>query len=218
MTYLANRGQIITTDEGGSYLVMKDGYIHRQETAKKDKGVQIVAFEQYIFDISQFGPKSKAGGLRRGELYLHELMNPDTKNPDYTRNPGRYRAEIHERFSTALYPLVYIMIVINFLGHPRTLRENGWLGIFMAFGISVALRAGGLAATNLSNKEAWAVALVYGIPIGAIIVAALTIHVRMAPRTRLRISLDALAKLQIINEKILTVLGIKTEQNSGRVG
>ncbi len=218
MTYLANRGQIISTDEGGSYLVMKDGYIHRQEAAKKDKGVQIIAFEQYIFDITQFGPNSKSGNLRRGELYLPELLSPDPNNPDYTRNPRRYRAEIHERFSTALYPLVYIMIVLNFLGHPRTLRENGWLGIFTAFGIAVALRAGGLAATNLSNKEAWAVALVYGIPIGAIIIAALTIHVRMAPQTRLRINLDALAKLQILNDKILTVLGIKTEQNSGRVG
>ena len=218
MTYLAKRGQILSTDEGGSYLVMKNGYIHRQETAKKGKGVQIIAFEQYIFDITQFGPNSKAGDLRRGELYLHELMNPDPKNPDYARNPGRYRAEIHERFSTALYPLVYIMIVIIFLGRPRTLRENGWLGIFMAFGIAVSLRAGGLAATNLSNKEAWAVALVYGIPIGAIIIAALIIHVRMAPRARLRINQNILDKLQIFNEKVQTVLGVKTEQNSGRVG
>ena len=218
MTYLAKRGQIISSDEGGSYLVMKDGYIHRQETAKKDKGVQIIAFEQYIFDITQFGPDSTAGHLRRGELYLHELMNPDPKNPDYASNPGRYWPEIHQRFSTALYPLVYIMIVINFLGHPRTLRENGWLGIFMAFGIAVSLRAGGLAATNLLNKEAWAVALVYGIPIGAIIIAALTIHVRMAPQSWLRINLKTLSKLQILNEKILTMLGVKNEQNSGRVG
>ncbi|MFQ5625987.1 MAG: LptF/LptG family permease, partial [Methyloligellaceae bacterium] len=43
MTYLANRGSIVSNDEG-SYLVMKDGYIHRKESAKKDKGVQIVAF------------------------------------------------------------------------------------------------------------------------------------------------------------------------------
>jgi len=91
MTYLANRGQILSTDEGGSYLVMKDGYIHRQETGKKDKGVQIIAFEQYIFDITQFGPNSKAGGLRRGELYLHELINPDPKNRDYARRQRIYR-------------------------------------------------------------------------------------------------------------------------------
>lgn len=222
MTYLANRAQIVSNEEG-SYLVMKDGYIHRQETAKKDKDkekkdVQIVAFEQYVFDITQYGPKSKGKALRRGELYLSELMNPDPNNPDYKRNPGRYSAEIHERFSTALYPLAYIMIVISFLGHPRTIRESGWWGIAMAFSIAVLLRAAGLAATNLSNLKPWAIVMVYGLPIGAIIIAALATHVRMAPYTRLRINLNALAKIQILNEKILAVLGVKTEQNSGRVG
>lgn len=222
MTYLANRGQIVS-NEDGSYLVMKDGHIHRKETTKKDrakvkKDVQIVAFEQYVFDISQYGPKSKGKGLRRGELYLSELMNPDPNNPDYKRNPNRYTAEIHDRFSSALYPLTYIMIVISFLGHPRTIRESGWWGIGMAFGIAVLLRAAGLSATNLMNLKPWAIVMVYGLPIGAIIIAALTTNVRMAPNTRLRINLNVLAKLQILNEKILAVLGVKTEQNSGRVG
>jgi lipopolysaccharide export system permease protein len=217
MTYLANRGQIVSNDDG-SYLVMKDGQIHRQETAKKDQEVQIVAFEQYIFDISQYGPKSKTNSLRRGELYLSELMNPDPNNPDYKRNPGRYNAEIHERFSSALYPLTYIMIVIAFLGQPRTVRENRLASIVMAFGVAVALRAAGLAATNLLTFQPSATTLVYGIPIGAIIVAGITAHVRMAPYALPRINLDALAKLQILNNKILVVLGVKTEQNGGRVG
>jgi hypothetical protein len=30
--------------------------------------------------------------------------------------------------------------------------------------------------------------------------------------------LDALAKLQIFNNKVMAVLGVKTEQNGGRVG
>ena len=148
MTYLANRGQIVSNDDG-SYLVMKEGHIHRKENAKKDNEVQIVAFEQYIFDITQYGPISQANSLRRGELYLSELMNPDPDNPDYKRNPGRYMAEVHERFSTALYPLVYIMVVINFLGHPRTVRESRLWSISMAFGVAVLLRVAGLTATNL---------------------------------------------------------------------
>ncbi len=217
MTYLANRGQIISNDDG-SYLVMKDGQIHRKETAKKDQEVQIVAFEQYIFDISQYGPKSKTYSVRRGELNLSELMNPDPDNRDYKINPGRYSAEIHERFSTALYPLAYIMIVINFLGHPRTVRENRLLSIVMAFGIAISLRAAGLAATNLLTFQPSALILVYGIPVCAILVAGIAAHVRMAPYAWPRISLDALAKLQIFNNKLLAMLGVKTEQNGGRVG
>jgi len=218
MTYLANRGQIITNDDG-AYMVMRDGHIHRQEKTKKDDdGVQIVAFEQYIFDITQYGPKSKVTNLRRGELYLSELMNPNPNNPDYKRSPGRYRAEIHDRFSSALYPLVYAMIVLIFLGNPRTVRENRWSAIIMAFSVAVLLRAAGLAATNILSLNPAAIVMVYGIPIGAIIVAGFTASVRMAPYTRHRINLDALAKLQIFNEKLLAVLGVKTEQNGGRVG
>jgi lipopolysaccharide export system permease protein len=217
MTYLADRGQIIS-NEDGSYLIMKDGHIQRKETAKKNQEVRIVAFEQYIFDISQYGPKSEGSSLKRGELYMSELLNPDVKNRNYIRNPGRYRAEIHERFSSALYPLAYIMIVINFLGHPRTIRENRFMSIVMAFGVAVSLRAAGLAATNLLAVEPSATTLVYAIPIGAILVAGITAHVRMAPYARPRISLDALAKFQILNNKVLAVLGVKTEQNGGRVG
>jgi lipopolysaccharide export system permease protein len=215
MTYLANRGQIVSNDDG-SYLVMKDGHIHRKELSKKDNEVQIVAFEQYIFDISQYGPKSTGSSLKRGELYLSELMNPDVTNRDYS--PGRYTAEIHERFSSALYPLAYIMIVINFLGHPRTVRENRMWSIVIAFGVAISLRVAGLATNNMLATQPAFTTLVYAIPIGAIIVAGIMAHVKMAPYARPRISLDVLAKLQIFNNKLLAVLGVKTEQNGGQVG
>lgn len=217
MTYLANRGQIISNDDG-SYLIMKDGHIHRKELAKNNNEVQIVAFEQYIFDISQYGPKSTGSNLRRGELYLSELMNPDVTNRNYIRNPGRYTAEIHERFSSALYPLAYIMIVINFLGRPRTVRENRMSSVVMAFAAAIAIRAAGLAANNLLATQPSFTTLVYAIPIGAIIVAGITAHVKMAPYALPRISLDALAKLQILNNKFMAALGVKTEQNGGQVG
>jgi len=110
------------------------------------------------------------------------------------------------------------MIVINFLGHPRTVRENRWGAILLAFGIALLPRVAGVIAANLLKTQASAVLLVYAIPIGAILIAAFTAHVRMAPYARLRINLDALTKLQIFNNKLLAVLGVKTEQNGGRVG
>ena len=217
MTYLAKRGRIVSSDDG-SYLVMQDGHIHRQEKAKTDKGVQIVAFEQYIFDITQYGPKSEVKSLSRGELYLPELLNPESANPHFKNSPGRSRAELHRRFASALYPFVYVMIVINFLGHPHTVRENRWGAIFMAIGTAIVLRVGGITAMNLLKTYPSAITLVYGIPLCTILIAAFTAHVRMAPYARLRISLNALAKIQIFNNKLLAVLGVKTEQNGGRVG
>lgn len=217
MTYLANRARIVSSDNG-SYLIMKDGHIQRQERAKKDQGVQIVSFEQYIFDITQYGPKSGDRTLSWGELGVWELINLDPDSEMYKRNPGRARAELHERFASTIYPLVYIMIVINFLGHPRTVRENRWGAIVMVIGIAILLRAGGVTAMNLMKTYPSAIALVYGIPIGTIIIAAFTAHVRMASYARLRINRNALTKLQIFNNKMLAVLGVKTDQNGGRVG
>lgn len=217
MTYLADRARIVSSDNG-SYLVMKDGHIQRQEKAKKDQGVQIVSFEQYIFDITQYGPTSGDKAQSWGELSVSELINPDRDSGMYKRNPGRARAELHERFSSAIYPLAYIMIVINFLGHPRTIRENRWGAIFMAIGAALLLRASGLTAMNLLKTYPAAIALVYGFPTGAILVAAFTAHVRMAPYARLGIYLNSLSKVQIFNNKIPAVPGVETEQNGGRVG
>jgi lipopolysaccharide export system permease protein len=60
----------------------------------------------------------------------------------------------------------------------------------LAAGIAVGLRVSGLTASKLVTLSAGATPLVYVIPIGAIIVAALTAHVRMSPELRSKLSLQ----------------------------
>jgi lipopolysaccharide export system permease protein len=60
----------------------------------------------------------------------------------------------------------------------------------MAFGIALGLRVAGLTAGNMVALNPWAVALVYGIPVGAIVVAAWAAHVRMSPQLRSRLSFE----------------------------
>jgi lipopolysaccharide export system permease protein len=97
---------------------------------------------------------------------------------------------LHERLATPLYPLVFAFIAIAFLGHARTTRESRWAQIFAAFGLAVLLRVAGITAGNLVALNPWAIALVYGIPLGAIIVAAWAAHVKMAPELRSRLSFE----------------------------
>ena len=59
MSYLAERGRILSNDEG-SYLVMFDGYVHRFNAEDKNKAVQIVAFDQNMLDLSEFELKGRA--------------------------------------------------------------------------------------------------------------------------------------------------------------
>jgi lipopolysaccharide export system permease protein len=190
MSYLAERGRILTNDYG-SYLVMFQGYIHRYNDEDKDKNVQIVAFDQNMLDISEFSPKDNDGkDLRPRESYTSDLISPDMSNPVTRRNYGQIRSELHDRFATPLYPIVFAFVAIALLAHARTTRESRWGQILVAFGIAIGLRVAGITVGNLVAVSTWAVALVYAIPLGAIIVAAWAAQVKMAPQLRSRLSFE----------------------------
>lgn len=217
MTYLAKRGRIVKNDDG-AFLVMQGGQIHRQHPNQDDKSVQIVEFEQYIFDISQFGPKSEVTELKPRERYLGELLYPDPEDSYYKRYPLLFPAEVHNRFSNILYPFVFVLIPIMFLGQARTIRQGRWNAIVLAFGCAVMVRVAGFAATNLNSLHPSAVVLVYGVPLGAILVAALVAHARMAPQTRFGIWFELLAKLKPDNNNFWSARGIMAGRRRGRVG
>ncbi|HEU0017616.1 MAG TPA: LPS export ABC transporter permease LptF [Methyloceanibacter sp.] len=190
MSYLADRGRIVSNDEG-AYLVMFDGHIHRYETKSPDQGVQIVAFDQYILNISDLNPKETGSKeLRSRERYVGELLNPDPKLLKGKGDIGQLRTELHDRFSTPFYPLLFAILAVAILGHARTTRESRWAQILIAAGIAVGLRVSGLTASNLVTLSAGATPLVYLIPIAAILVAALAAHVRMSPELRSKLSLQ----------------------------
>ena len=190
MSYLADRGRIISNDDG-AYLVMFDGHVHRYETKSPDQGVQIVAFDQYLLNISDLNPKDTGSKeLRPRERYLGELLNPDPKLLKAKGAVGQLRTELHDRFSTPFYPLLFALLAVAILGHARTTRESRWAQILIAAGIAVGLRVSGLTASNLVTLSAGATPLVYLIPIAAILVAALAAHVRMSPELRSKLSLQ----------------------------
>jgi lipopolysaccharide export system permease protein len=190
MSYLAERGRIISNDDG-AYLVMFDGHVHRYEVKDPSKGVQIVAFDQYVLNISDFSPKDTTSKeLRPRERYLRELLSPDPKLLKQKGAAGQLRTELHDRFSTPFYPLLFVFLAVAVLGHARTTRESRWAQILVAAGIALGLRVSGLTASNLVTLSAAATPLVYLIPIGAIIVAALVAHVRMSPELRSKLSLQ----------------------------
>jgi lipopolysaccharide export system permease protein len=190
MSYLAEKGRIISNDDG-SYLVMFDGYVHRYNAENTDKSVQIIAFDQNMLDISEFSPKDDDDKeLRPRERYIGDLISPDPNDKIAKTFYGQLRSELHERLSTPLYPLVFVVIALALLGHARTTRESRWGQILTAFGLAVGLRVVGIAANNLVTINAWAVALVYAVPLGAIFFAAWAAHVRMSPELRSKLSFE----------------------------
>lgn len=208
MTYLAERGRILTNDDG-SYLIMFGGYVQRSNRESKDKDVQIVAFDQNMLDLSEFGQDEGDGkDVRPGEEYISELISPNLTDPVIARSYPKIQTELHERLATPIYPLAFAFIAIALLGHARTTRESRWAQILTAFGLAVALRVAGITAGNLVALNAWAVALVYAIPLGAIIIAALGAHAKMAPKLRSRLSFKL--KFQPKKIKFWTGRGMQT--------
>jgi len=209
MSYLAERARILSNDEG-SYLIMFDGYVQRFDAKNKEKAAQIVEFDQNVLDISSLSPKGP--GRRRlepKEASIGDLLNISNNKDIPPKDYGHFRYELHERLATPLYPLVFIFVAIALMGQVRTTRENRWGQIFAAFGIAVGLRVAGITAGNLVTLNAWAVVLVYAIPVAAILIAAWVAHVRMSPELRSKLSFGL--KLQPKNIKFWAGRGMQTE-------
>lgn len=186
ITYLADRGQVLQQD-GRSFLVMRGGHIQRVDAKRED--VQIIAFDSYIFDISELGPEAKKKSYEAKERFLGELWNPDPDDPRYQRQAGKFRAELHDRIASPLYAIVFVVIAVSMLGFARTTREGAAQSIAFAFIFAVAVRGAGLAATNLAVKHAWAVALIYAIPLLALIAAVMLAQRNMRPHNLHRIEI-----------------------------
>ncbi|MFD1702691.1 LPS export ABC transporter permease LptF [Methylopila henanensis] len=162
VTYLAERGQIVE-ERGSTFLVLEDGSVQRRESAGKDPA--IVVFQRYAFDLSPFTGASEVTSYKPRERYTSELMSPDANDSAYKAQPGRFRAELHERLVNPLYPVAFMLIAFAALGRPRTTRQSRATAILAAVVAVAATRIAGLGVTNLLVSTAWAVAAVYALPI-----------------------------------------------------
>lgn len=180
MTYLAEEGQIIKQDEDRAFLIMRRGHIQRQDG--KSKNVTIIVFESYIFDISQFGPKEGPKDFKPRERFLSELLYPDPKDGFYKAQAGKFRSELHDRLSNPLYSILFVLIVGVHLAYPRTTRDSRTQSLFTGFAVAALLRIVGLAGVNiLVKKTALGLAIVWGVPVIGIAVAATMIHFEIRP-------------------------------------
>lgn len=184
LSYLAERGTIVKKDRS-AFLIMHNGDIVRRTA--KDGPPRIIRFDRYVIDLARMAPKSSEKiHYKPKELNLDELWNPDPDNIFYKAKPGKFRSTLHARISSPLYPIAFALIVLASVGQAQSHRQGRTYSVVNAFALSALVRMGGLAATNLLTLKAWAVVLVYGIPVSAIIVAAIVAHMRMRPRKKSR--------------------------------
>jgi lipopolysaccharide export system permease protein len=168
LTYIAETGDIVKKGDK-AYLILHDGKVLRR-VAGQD--TSIVEFDSYVLDMATASAKGKAETPKPHARYMWELLDPDPNDYYYQNNPGSFRAELHERIASLLYPFSFVAIVIAYLGQARTTRQGRGRAQVAAFSLSAGLKLAGVASGNLFASNPYAILLVYGLPIGSMAVAA----------------------------------------------
>ncbi|MCO5093236.1 LPS export ABC transporter permease LptF [Bosea sp. (in: a-proteobacteria)] len=175
--YLAERGRTVEA-EGQSFLMLEKGTIQRE--TRNTSTTSIISFERYALNLSALTGDSSGGpGEGDGDKVIYkprerstwDLLRQDPNEPYYKIQEGRFRAELHNRLSAPLYPFAFMLIAFAAIGEARTTRQGRALAIQSAIMIVGATRIAAYAAWTASVRSPFAAALLYILPIAAIVLA-----------------------------------------------
>ncbi len=173
-SFLAQTGTLIK-QQGQPFLLMQEGHVLRRAIPPVEPP-QIIEFQSYVVDLERFEPKTGHIELKPRERYFQELAYPAANDPDFLRQPGQFRAELHERFANPFYALAFVLLAVAFIGRAQSTRQNRTEAIAMAGAVSMGARVGGLAVNNLVVIDAKWVPVLYGLPLGLIVISLLMIQ------------------------------------------
>jgi lipopolysaccharide export system permease protein len=158
VSIVADHGTVLKND-GGSFLILEDGNLERFETGKRDPA--LVAFGRYAFDMSKFSNQGHDVALGIRERYLWELLWPAPDDPVYAQLSGQFRAELHDRFMSPIYPFAFAALTFAFLGTPRTTRQSRNFSIGCSILAVFGLRMAGFACSVITVKSPLAAVVQY---------------------------------------------------------
>ena len=165
LQYLADTGLLV--DRGSSaFLIMQKGDLIR-ETIPSD-GTNIVRFETYAFDLSQFTTgdvKANYGPHERSTIYL---LKPDADDLYSQQRPEQFTAELHDRITAPLYVLAFALIILAFAGRPRTNRQDRGFAMVMIAATCMTLRGTGFGVLAVAGTNRVILPLLYFIPLAGI--------------------------------------------------
>jgi lipopolysaccharide export system permease protein len=163
VTIIAERGEMVK-NANGSFLVLENGSIQRHEGKQRDPNM--VVFDRYAFDLSQFSGGSQVVKYSVRERYLWQLIAPSASDQLFKEQPGQFRAELHDRLLGPVYPFAFVLIAFAFLGAPRTTRQSAAWAITGVILAVAGLRLIGFASTVFTLKYPIAVLFQYVAVIG----------------------------------------------------
>lgn len=107
LTITAKSGHIII-ENSSAMLYMENGTVQKFNYA--DCKSEILNFDSYVFSLSENQKDSSAMRWKPKERYLHELIFPEDGIEESER--AKYWAELNERFTYPLIPLILAIIAL----------------------------------------------------------------------------------------------------------
>lgn len=163
-TYLAERGRIAQSDKG-AYLVLDQGLMQRRQGANKTPN--FVEFQRYAFDMSQLTSNQNVI-YRATDRTLYDLVTANETDEMYKQDPGRFRAELHKRLSSPLFPIAAFILAFAFLGEARTTRQSRGLAMAGAAGTFAIVEILGFGTQGFVAKNASLTPITYLVPLAGI--------------------------------------------------
>jgi lipopolysaccharide export system permease protein len=134
-TILAQSGEVVK-NATGAFLLLDGGSVQTVEAGQTDP--RIVTFQRYAFDLSNIGGSARTIVYSAHEKFFWELLSPAD-----AQQQSDYRAELHDRLASPLYPIAFAILAYMFLGPPQTTRQSRALALVgMISAITVVRLAG----------------------------------------------------------------------------
>ena len=164
IVYYARYGAF-TESEDKDILILSDGEMHRKNT--NSGKVSVIRFATYGIDLALIGGQpSKTGLYYAKERPTSYLLNPDLNDTIYQRAPDLFTREIHKRFTLWLYPMLFGLITVYFLGNARTNRHEQMWSIVAAASVAIGLRGVSFYTIDQSGFSRTMEIITYVIPLG----------------------------------------------------
>lgn len=102
-------------------LVMHNGIIAQHNYTTNENS--LISFTSYNINLADFMPVKAKAQFYPKDLPLNKLLH---------HNDAAYKAELHYRLTSWLYPLIFVIFTLNFLGKPKSYREaTNYLPIYL---------------------------------------------------------------------------------------
>ena len=166
VTMMAERGALTRTDEG-PHIILENG--NRQVVDVENGRLQMLYFDKYSFNLSQFETASKERARDRREQTIVELLSPDTKLP--ARTQRTYIAEAHQRLVYPLYSIAFILVALAALLSGEFSRRGQVKRVVVAIFCVASLQVILLTLNDYAKASLAIVPAIYATPLSAIAVS-----------------------------------------------